>query len=1402
MSNILRRLSGGLVIAAISCGLQASTIPQLGENRVRTVELGPVEIQFPTQRAAPAIADLNLTSDDPNVRRFGLAWVQRVEDTALVETRDVVLAAIVDAQGDPIAGPTRIATYSRGGTSVVSNPTVSADASGYMTVAWSVVEQGPGGDFDQTIMARTFRPEADDGSLCPADGLPSLLADPFDPSAVLLDTALVPELADTPGSFELMRARIDLDSDASAAGRTVIVFPDHRAEPNWGVFALSADLDIDDPLPDPSEWCEEGNGHARLLPPDPANALTRIAGNAEYRVSPRVAINTNNERAVVGWRSQVGAILTQRLDPVGGLLGDRIEVAARPDSVQESLHGPDLDYGPDGFFRVVWEQTSYQRPGDDIAAFSQLRMSRFDDSGNPIEEGLPIERAEGSSTRKLHSLRDPRIQARDLDGNFAVGWSRQTGECPNDNVGYTWFTLAAAEGGCLPDDGAGDIFIAPVTGSCGLSIQTSSPSDEPPRCRAQMRIRPIGGVESGQIRLDADGPWGWDDFGPPRSTTLRFGPPSQFADACVRLEWSDSFGSRSRTVRQLCSGSNCVSCEDQAQAAGRAMPAANAGPGEVIPTERTAAPASSRAGAFADADLQLRWFQRDYRTDEATPVGTVTISDQPQTAGSPALAMTRQGDMLAGWIARDVPDPDGGGVLPTALVTQNLTGPVELSINDIGILEGPLGRATANFTLTADKAYPTLPGTCSQDTPVPVVSLLTADGSASFLSGDYIRTTATLAFDPCDPLAPLSVGFSVPVEDDEVFEDTESFFVDLFDEANAIVVRRQGVGAIVDNDPPATVLPPDGPVEICEDGTVPLAAAPRCPGTGGERDFVEIELTLDVFQEVEGSVEFLTLDGSPFGGIGAAFANADYEPVSGELQFLPGNTSAFLSVDLVDDGFAELPEQFFVELIGADNLTLPADPDDLFVNVTILDDDACDVAPQWFLPDPGAPTADVLPTTGTETERTGYFCVVNPAGIGECPWLSELDLEPGEEPWLARTDIPFDAPPAGVSAADLEAARSACAAIGADTPGDPDDDATGAIRYVAEENLPDPTNPVVVGRTQGVQFINGAVEPEVRDVTQAGGDCAIDVAPGQREFFPVGGTARFDVTFGDEPACEFIEWTAAVDAGAAEWLSIDGATSGGNFTFNGPGSFTIDVEPYLLDTGPALQRTGTIAISGQPVLVVQEAPFFDHFDDGVPPDPVGWRYTEPDSWSEAGTRLTAATPGRAEVIADPAFPGCSDCLVETDLRFDTFGKGRATVYMWWRSDQNHLALTADEFFDTWTLVQRVNGTDHVLKTFNADLLVGVEYAVRIEYTDELGGPLLLVEVGGDAMCPEPGPGVEPCTPFDPDPDDPDVDPVVGSGTVGYAVEEATISFNRLRVIRADRLAIPLGTLFLDGFESP
>ncbi len=1389
---MIRSMLAMFLLAAYAFDASAQVVPRLGQNQVREVPLGMGETLRRAGRSVPAIEDLNLDSDDPDVRRFAVAWVQRYEDLDLFQQYDALFVAIVDAEGDPIAGPQRLAQY-RTDDRRLSNPAIAADQEGYFTVVWSVARFDSSGgtrDFNQALHARTFRPEADDGGLCPADGEP-VFSD--GPETVVLDTQSVGLLDDAPGRWDAVRLqRSDVDVGMSAIGQTVIAFADQRAVPNWGVYALSTQLDIASPLPDPATWCSVP--HASLLP---VEEPLEVTVGAEYEVAPRVAVQPNTGQSVVVWRTRGGAIEAQRLNLAGQPVGERIVVAEAPRSIQESVHAPDVDYDSTGFFSVTWERSRYRNADATLDARSEILFSRFDGNGNAAESGLQVDVDAGDQFSTLRHLRSPRIRTRDLDGDFAVAWGASRTECPLDFTSIeNWFVrLAAGPTSCSEGQNAsgGILWTDPNRGgTCQVEYASTQPRDGAD-CRVQVDLVPIDEeVPILGISFDGDLPIRWDDFDGGANNTKRFdllfGDPPFLVNGCAQLRYSTPYGSRSRLVELQCSQADpddCLSCAELSSRAAELLSEAEGVSDEPGRWNGGGSPRTFSAGQ----DAQLRWFYRNWRADEATPVGPIVVNEAAGRRGPPGLGMGRDSDMLVGWLADGAPLAAGGS--GQALRTQNLAGPVELTINDVGILEGPLTRATANFTLTANKPYPALFGEC---TPEPSVELLTADDTAEFLRGDYDRTGANLGFgDGCTQPWPGALPFSVQVRDDEVFEDTESFFINLSDESNAIVVRRQGIGAIVDNDLPAVVMAPEDAVEICEDGNVPISdppGTPPCPDRP-PRDFVEVMVMLDDPQEVEGSVEFQTFDGTAFGDFGAAIAGADYEGVSGELQFLPGSVIGFLSIDLVDDGFAELTEQFFVELTGVDNLTLPADPALLSVAVNILDDDTCATPPAWLLPDPSANAPDVLSPGGTADERTGYFCVVNPEGFEACPWRSQLELEQGEEVWIALTDIPFDAPPDGVTAAEVQAAQDACSAVVG---------TTAAIRYIGEENLPDPTDPTVNGRTQDIAFINGDVLPAIRTVVQDGGDCRPNASPGVLDFLPVGGDATVAVDFDGQAACEFYGWDVEVDVGARDWLTIQGASSNGSFSGAGPGEFEIEVAPYAPDSGPVAARTGILLVDGAVVEVVQEAPFFDHYDDGVPPDPIGWRYTEPDAWSESGTRLTADTLGRAEVIADPAFPGCSECRVETDLRFDSFGKGRATVYMWWRSEQEFLALTADEFFDTWTLVQRVSGTDHVLRTFQSDILVGPEYAVRIDFEERSGQPLILIDVGGEPMCPEPGPGATPCTPWDPDPDDPAVEPVVGSGTVGYAVEQATISFNRLRVIRADRPAVPVGTIFSDGFE--
>jgi len=1382
-----------LLVAGFTQSALAEVIPRLGNNSAIAV---PVSAAL--ESAAPSVSEQFVDGADT---RFAVVWIRR--DGA----GDAIMAALVDELGVLRAGPSVIAAHSA--SDRASNPAVAVDDRGYFSVAWTaVIEQESSGglvDFNQAVFSRTLRFETGElGAICPADGLgvdtPSNLVPQLD------DTLFVPDLDNTQGDLSLHNGPLTVAMDSAASGRTLVVFPDHRSEPHWGLWAVQATVFIDPEVPEQNRNCSEP--HAWL---EPDRGMYRITGTAEAMPIAGVAVNENNDRAVVTWRSQQGAILAQRIDQAGNLESAPIVVAPQPGTYQESLHDPDVDYGITGSFRVVWERSSYRN--DDREPLSEIRMSSFSDSGISLEENVILASEGSDDFRTMRSLRHPRIMTNDLDGDFAVTWSRQQNLCPEPGFD-NWYTLTVASSSC-PGGTTGTINLPLDAGRCTINLLTNA--DQAPQCRAQVRlIRFSEDAQFSGLAFSPDQRISWDDFGTGGvQFDLEWLQGAAGQEKCALLVHSDPLVVRTRLVRQDCDLSypgapaQCLSCEQQAQALGIELPAT--AETAVFPQQPLADRTRVGSGVIADADIRLRWFQSDWQADIATTVEAVTINTFPSNNGRPALGMGGDSDMLLAWLSNN--DPAHGEI--QGLMTQAMAGPVELSVNDVGILEGPLGRATANFTVSANKPYPILSQDCDDDgdpvtpplrAPQPSVTLLTANDSATFQSGDYERTTRTLTFaDRCDPKQSWEsqLAFSVSVTDDSIYEDTESFFVDLFDEANAIVVRRQGLGAIVDNDLPAVVQPPSSTIYVCEDGNAPI----EVEGTNGivrtcpDRppiEFVEVPVELSTVQEVEGTVEFISVDGQSFGSIGGAQAPADYEAVTGELQFLPGNDRAFLSIDLLDDGFAELTEEFFVELIGAEDLTLPEALEDRRITVRILDNDECSVEPQWVLPDgttdPQAPPP-AIPQVGDGAELSGYVCVINPDGYAACPWASRLDLSLDDGFWLTGQDIPFDPPsgpgnPPPPSPEDIASAQQACSGVAG---------ATGAIRFAAEPNLPTANNANPATRTGNLLFINGRPDPFRRVVSQEGsGACQATVTPSEIDVLPVGGELTLTVDFGESAACAFSEWSAVLTQGG-DFVSIDQvSTSAGN------GEVTVTVQPYTEDMTPGdgvfeNPRFGNLLIASVNVPVRQEAPLFDHFDDETPPSASLWQYTEQEAWTEAGTQLTAGTDGLARLLADPVYPGCTLCLLDTTVRFDEFSKGRATIYLWWQSEDDHLRLVADEFFDRWTLTQRVAGMDHELRRFASDIEVGVEYPVRIEFRDDLGAPLITVDVGGEGMCTVPQAGPNTCLPYDADPDPEVFDYVIGSGTVGLQVEATRASFNLLRVIRANRSEFELDRIFSDRF---
>jgi len=208
----------------------------------------------------------------------------------------------------------------------------------------------------------------------------------------------------------------------------------------------------------------------------------------------------------------------------------------------------------------------------------------------------------------------------------------------------------------------------------------------------------------------------------------------------------------------------------------------------------------------------------------------------------------------------------------------------ELSVDDVSVVEGDAGQVTANFTVSL---------TGPSDTPV-TVEISTADGTATLANNDYVEIpTTTLTFLPGGPLTQT---VSVLVNGDTTGEPDETFFLNLANVTNARIGDDQGIGTIVNDDPPSisvddvTIDEPDVGVPASAVFTVSLSNPPEGP------DPV--------------TVSFATIAGS-------ATANEDYIPVVGTLTFdVGGPLTQQVSVQIVGDSIPEGTENFFLQLFG------------------------------------------------------------------------------------------------------------------------------------------------------------------------------------------------------------------------------------------------------------------------------------------------------------------------------------------------------------------------------------------------------------------------------------------------------------------------------------------------------
>jgi Ca2+-binding RTX toxin-like protein len=201
---------------------------------------------------------------------------------------------------------------------------------------------------------------------------------------------------------------------------------------------------------------------------------------------------------------------------------------------------------------------------------------------------------------------------------------------------------------------------------------------------------------------------------------------------------------------------------------------------------------------------------------------------------------------------------------------------------------------------------------------VPVtVAYATANGTA-VAGTDFTATTGTLTI----PAGSLTGTISVPILNDNVHELTEAFTLNLSAPSGVTLGTASATGTIIDNDV-VPVLSIDTPVAVTEGGvpsmqfTVNLSAASGVPVT----------------------FNYATADGT-------AHAGTDYTTSSGSITILAGDTTATITVPVLDDNVHELTEAFTVNLSAITGATAGT----VTATGTILDNDAPTLAALTLTP--------------------------------------------------------------------------------------------------------------------------------------------------------------------------------------------------------------------------------------------------------------------------------------------------------------------------------------------------------------------------------------------------------------------------------------------------------------------
>ena len=247
---------------------------------------------------------------------------------------------------------------------------------------------------------------------------------------------------------------------------------------------------------------------------------------------------------------------------------------------------------------------------------------------------------------------------------------------------------------------------------------------------------------------------------------------------------------------------------------------------------------------------------------------------------------TAANGMYAVWIqAKQVSDTHGNFVPAGDLGYFTVSIHPALSIANVAIPEGNSGTTRFNFVVTLAAA---------STRPIKV-GYATQNGTAT-AGSDYRAVRGTLTFAP----GQFQETITVPVLGDKLYENDETFSVNLTDPAGGGALLAIGTGTILNDDPPPSLSIGNVSVKEGNRGTT------KAPFT----------VTLSTASGRITTVAYATADGT------ATTADGDYQAAAGTLTFQPGQTKKTITVLINGDTKYEPNETFFVNLGDAVGATL------------------------------------------------------------------------------------------------------------------------------------------------------------------------------------------------------------------------------------------------------------------------------------------------------------------------------------------------------------------------------------------------------------------------------------------------------------------------------------------------